>query len=633
MLFVALLVCLSALAAEVPVSETTRTEIAETIGTTRHVPIVAAGDDGFLVAWEERNFASRPGPIALRAYDANGVPRQRVQTHVPYHTFTPRAVWTGSEYLLVYANDFRFSYWGMYAVRVSADGTLINPPGTSIVDDYGSVLDLVWDGLYAWALVQDNGGTHLIQLDPQGHAISTMQVNGATALAVTPRSERPYVLHAMEGDLAASRPGGIATLDDADNGEIVSLRDESGVVTNSFMIAPAGTRIRNLAWDGSAWIAVYASNDQLCTLRFTSAADLTSNCSASGRVFDPWIAVGSHGRFLAWTEGEAQYASGHGQVVTTGGIASIAPIPQFFPAATVDAGGILVAWLEEAQIHIGGLTGEGARREERVLQSDWIGQHIGLASAGEQSLLVFVEEIGKVRATILDVRGVPILTRIPLGPGGNPNEDSAPRVIAHGRNWLVTWRTDNDVVSTLVSPSGNANGLQHYDVGKGDRYAVAATNSGFLFVRTKPDRVIVNRLDPNGLLIGEATIAEAISPSLPFIGCGERCLVTWAESGGRGIVADAGGTPLSGVNDFGSVVISVEATLRAQADGSFLVYRDSEVFRISANGSLLGRSSWTDASVQLANVIELRGRILFVYARDRRIYVRDFEPRGRAVRH
>ena len=90
---------------------------------------VAGGEEGFLVTWEERTFGIHPGPILIRAYDANGVPRRPIATYIDIGR-NALAVWTGSEYLLVYAR--LISRFGspvpvpvILALRVRADGTIV----------------------------------------------------------------------------------------------------------------------------------------------------------------------------------------------------------------------------------------------------------------------------------------------------------------------------------------------------------------------------------------------------------------------------------------------------------------------------------------------------------------------------
>lgn len=520
--------------------------------------------------WEQRWFPGYPAPMAFRAYDRGGVARQPEQGVSLFYGHTPRAVWTGSDYLVVYATGTRFGYAYVYALRISADGTIRDQqPGTVLVDDAYSaaVLDLVWDGDSAWALLQVEAKQQLVQLDALARMTSSRTVSGASALAVISGSELPWVLDAREGDVAASGPGGIATIDHTALGPVASLGDES------FLLAPANARIRNLAWDGSAWIAAYATPDSLCTLRFTSESDLTRECTAADRALDPWIAPG----FLAWTEGDTKYVGpGHGRVMTSAGVASMEAVVQRFPAATVDPNGLLAAWVEESKIHLG-----GPNRAEQILDTDPIDGPIDLANAESQSLLVFAEN-GIVRATILDARGIPILGRIPLGEG------SAPRVAALGVEWLVMWRTSSDVVSTVVSRNGNANGLQHHAIGAQDKFAISATSNGFLLVRTDGDRRIAQRLDRNGTPLDASDLAIPFAPKV----------------------------------------------IRAQRDGGLALYGGLEVAVVDGSGTVVRHSTWAQSTgFELGNVVELGGRTVFVYTRGGRVYANDFTDRARAARH
>ena len=624
-----LFLSLNVAAAEFPISEPARFAPAEASSTSRYAPSVASGEQGFLVAWEERIYAGYPGPISFRAYDANGEPRQPSQMSLAYYGFTPRAVWTGSEYLLVFGSGSRFGHGSVYTVRIAADGTVLSDPLRIITDTVTStyMLDLVWDGLYAWALAQYDFQSHLIQLDANGRLGSSRTAGGATALAPSPGMSLPWMLDVKDGDLAASRPGEIATLDHTAIGEVVALRNEFGAIHDAFTIAPAGANIRSLAWDGSAWVAAYATEQSLCTLRFTSAADLMRDCIA-GSVRDPWIAAGPRRTFIAWTEGVAEYGgAGHAEVVTSGGIASMAIASQRFPVATVDSTGLLVAWLESSAIYLGGFTNEGVRRPEIVLHTDAITDRLALAAAEDQSLLVFVEK-GVVRATLLDAHGSPILTRIALGEG------SAPRVVALGRDWLVAWQTNGEIVSTLVSRGGNPNGLQHYEAAD-PTFAISATSNGFLLARTEAHRLVVERLDANGASIETTDIATESHPTAPYMTCGPAtCLVTWYEGGNmrRGLVIGHNATPRGGITSLGNLLVL--NAVRAQSDGSFLLYEVRLVLSVSPSGALTGTSVWTSEPwLDLGAIVDFRARPAFVYSRFGRIYFNDFAQRARAVRH
>jgi hypothetical protein len=618
-------------AAEVPVSETARYDVAESTSTTRYAPTIASGDEGFLVVWEERVFAGYPGPVSFRAYDVDGVPRQPAQTS-RLSGFTPRAVWTGSEYLLVHGGGSRFGHGSIYSVRIASDGTLLGEPVRIVTDTQTSayVLDLKWDGLDAWALVQYDGQSHLVQLDASGRMSSSRTAGSATAIAPN-GSSLPWMLDARDGDLAALRPGGVGTLDHTAIGEVFASRTSFGTVLDAFTIAPAGANIRNLAWDGAAWIAAYATEQSICTLRFTSAADLARDCNDAGHVFDPWIAAGPHGNFMAWTEGDSQWGAGHARVMTTSGIASIAVVAQLDPVATIDPTGLLVAWIEASKIHLGGFTNDGVRRAEQVLDTDPVIDRIGLAAAGAQSLLVYIES-GVVRASIIDARGIPSYTGIPLDDAASLRTDNAPRVLAAGNDWLVTWRTDTEVVSMFVTRNGSNYGLQHYEVAQDEAYSIAATNDGFLLVHNHADQLLLERIDHNGFRIGSTSI-DTPNPSSPVIGCGnETCLVTWSEETRKSVVIRADGTRVTDIMDLG--IIAVPSLMVAQPGGDFLLYAGSLIARVGANGALIGESRWTGAApADLGAVVEFRGRLTYVYSRSGRVYAFDVAPRGRAVRH
>jgi hypothetical protein len=131
--------------------------------------------DGFLVVWEEVGFASS---VYVRAFDGvaarSELPIFVGSGHVP----SPRAVWTGNEYLLLWSPRTRYlGGWSLPAVvgvRIRPDGTVVEGSQVTVGnwEHSGAVIAVAFDGTEVLAAVFHDNAYYLITLDRHGHFLS-----------------------------------------------------------------------------------------------------------------------------------------------------------------------------------------------------------------------------------------------------------------------------------------------------------------------------------------------------------------------------------------------------------------------------------------------------------------------------
>ncbi|MBV8516282.1 MAG: hypothetical protein JO197_02665 [Acidobacteria bacterium] len=635
-------------AAEIPVSETVQYVPDPGDDVSRFVPQVAAGD-GFLVVWEDRVFAGYPGDVHIRAYDDDGAPRTPAATVID-SGHSAHVVWTGSDYLVVYAKwlppfGSPFPLPLFVAVRVRADGSVVEGSRVVVREGRanGDIVSLVWTGENAMLLTSELDGAGLYSLDASGHPIgdasASVRTHPPVAIAAAPGAPL-YYLAPERGDVAAVRPGEIAVLDDTVLGTIAALYDLQGAVVDAFLL-DAVHGMRSLVWDGAAWEGVYATSDSICTVRFTRASDVATQCTAGGvHPQTPSIAAGRTRTFRAWTEGDTQYSIGGARVMTDSGIASVSVAKKRLPAATVDASGLLVAWIEAELVHIGGLANDGNRRAEVVLDGDASLVAPAIAAAGTQSLVVWSGD-GEIHAVRLDASGHPLPPYLDLGSG------TSPAIATDGERWLVAWQRDGEIATTIVSANGDPNGVFAFaSDAQPSTPSVTFADGRYLIVwrenGVETTTIAVAALDRNGASISGTvrhTEEGLTSGHPPAIACSANgCLVTWFElttSTLLGAALSLDGTTLGEPHALLPGDAFARTIIVAQSDGTFRVYERNRYAIVGRDASVLGSATWIadDPSLVLGAVLPFRANSVAVYERAGPIYVRDFAARTRAVRH
>jgi hypothetical protein len=571
-LLVVLLAALSLSAAEIQVSDL-QYEPAD-LNFARTGPIVIGGDDGFLVVWSESLFIVYAGGDWGRAYDADGRPLSPGRIAIG----SRHVVWTGESYLAVDAAELTrrgLSYnTPMITVRrFRRDGTPAGPKLDYLEGLNGAqVLSIAWNGRHAAALVIKDY-RRLLLFDAEGRLVGDTPVEG-DVVAVAPNGDSWFFLRGTQQRLIAGDHGRYAIA----GPESIPIVDANGVEIDNVPIAT-----RWLSWDGDAWHAAYVDGEgRVCTAVFTSSADVRRDCRVVAGARDPAVGAIPRRTLLAW-------AGPDSQILTGAGIASLAYRRQLASAATVDATGLLVAWLEGGRIQLGGLQHDGTRRP-RFFIPDPQAHQVQLAP----NFIVWRarDELFGMR---LEDNGAPLHPILPLGRG------TQARVIRYRDGWLVVRHDAARIVATTISGHAIITTEEEVSTAGGDGFDVAAAGDRFLVVP---------------------------GPELTRVACkGAACLaVTYHHAQ----LVDHDGRPLREPQPLqltGSL-----AEVRAHGDG-FRIYTTAEIVTVAGDGTVRGAMPWNDGPNVWGDVEIFRGRTLFFYTRDGIAYLRELSTRSRAVRH
>lgn len=628
----------SLLAAELPISQPDIVPL-DGVSWRAGFPAVAAGD-GFLVTWAEYYSFTSPGPVKLRTYDADGLPRQAMPVTLGGGN-NPRAFWNGSEYVVIWAPTIsRFGSVeplpAIVAVRVRPDGSLVEGSNVTLAESRGpaQVIDVAWDGSRAVTAVQYDGRYRLLLLDGLAAVLDDTIVDYTPSSVALRPGGGHLVLRTEQGDDAAGGGDRLAVIDARENGVTAVIFDNAENELERFPLSATGAFAGSIIWDGSAWVAAFAEQGALCTVRFTSSADAVRSCVTGVNAAVPVLAAGERRLFKAWASGA--------QVVTDGGLASTTFSAAYRADAVVDAAGLLAAWVELTadgrQIVIGGLANDGTRRPERHVPGRQVQEYPVLSRAGDQTLLVWVEG-QDLLATLLDATGAPAGAGIQLrGIHGG-----APAVAARGETWVIAWRGEDGIESIRLDRDLHATDLQDFS---GSAFqetpSIAVTPAGFLVAWREwdPARLVVEPLDANGRrTTGGIRIVENGPIASPTVGCGpSSCLVAWdGESGEQWIkLVRHDGTPFTADRPLGARPAPGDAVIKSLDDGSFLVYRGGSVTPVSATGEPGHTQTWHLANLAMSDVVTWRGQTTAVYARSNghasQIFAHEFVSRRRAVR-
>jgi hypothetical protein len=614
-----LLIAFSAAAAEVPVSDPQITQ-GSSVSVTRELPVVVAGDEGFLVVWNELYSGAYPNGAYARAYDADGSPLQPFATWAG--STTPQVVWTGVEYLAVSAiARSRFGGYGptFEVLRLRRDGTRVAPSvrhiDAVVQTGQGSVLSLAWNGTHAMALVRYASSKHLLLLDGEGKLVADTPVT-EDVVAVAPKGDSFFLLHGGEPRAISEGNARYAVVEK----EWIAILDGNGAELERVPVAGA----RTLSWDGSAWHTAYVNaGAQVCEVTFSKADDVQSNCASIPNATNPSVGAIPSRTLLAW-EGADE------QIVTQSGIASMFMVPQHAVASTVDSTGLLLAWIEGGDIRLGGLNHDGTRRPVFFIPHFPV-EDVGLAANGDRSLIVFRSN-GEVFAMRLEANGAPLHPILALGSGDSP------RVVAHGDGWVVVRNSgEGHIRITSISRDAIIRSERELTATAGvySSPSIASTGDGLL--AGWPDAsgdFQLQRLDANAAPVG-APVKLAVG-NIAEIACGpSACLVVLQPNDIAAILVSHGGLPLSelqptGMTDRNAGLLTGVAAL---PDSTFRVYTSEAVAVVAADGTPRGWFRWSAEPVEWGGVETFNGRTLFFYNRDGGAYLRDLPARSRAVRH
>lgn len=632
-LLVSLAICSSVLAGEIPISQPDVVPI-DTFVWRASFPVVVAGD-GFLVAWQE-SFGYTGGGVKIRTYGADGTPRQELPVTLG-GGLRPRAFWNGSEYVVLYGVSMsKYGYPepipAILAKRVRPDGTFVEDSTVTLaMSRSGSrVHGVAFDGVNAHAAVTLGDGTHhqllldrnggVLRDTPLGFIASAVAVRPGGGFFVLPQEQGSDVV--AGGDKLAVVAGPYEP-----SGQVTAaILDSTGTELEGFRITGTGGPLPRIVWDGGAWLAVYSDDGNLCTARFTGAADLIRTCDPRGNVYTPSIALGSNGPFTAWDD--------RAQIVTQSGIATTTLSSAAVPDAVVDDVGLLTAWIESNAIRIGGIANDGTLRPERRVDAEVQSYNaVRLSRAANRTLLVWWQ-YGNLYGMHVDGN-----VRIRLGDG------STPAVAARGDEWVVVSSWAGAIQAIHLSKDVNVTARETFaGTASQDSPAIAATSTGYLVAWIEAEngiaRIVVEPLDARGRrFTGGNRIVENNGPlAYPNVACNTAaCLVTWQGDYRMGLaLVRHDGTRISEDRFFPISAVTRDVAIKVEGDGSFVVYRGNTFTPVSAEG-VPGRTVvWHNQPVGLGNVVTWQGRTTAVYARASggtgRIFAYQFTPRVRAVR-
>ncbi|HYR27101.1 MAG TPA: hypothetical protein VEU30_01460 [Thermoanaerobaculia bacterium] len=635
-----LLLAFSLTAAEIPISQP-RVVAVETAGWFATAPSVASGD-GFLVTWAERIMHGiYPGAIALRTYDDDGTPRQEVPVRLG-NGFNPHAYWNGSEYVLVYANVFsRFGSSlplpAIVTLRVRPDGAVLD--GTTAVASarYGAgIRGIAWNGSEAVVLASLDGGQSLLRLDRYGNLVeNTTLVAAATDVAARPDGSF-FVLPTERGDAVAAGGSQFGVVDDQLNAVEGVILDSAGNELDRFTLSDQSSVRSSIAWDGSEWIAAFTRPGEVCTARFTFSTGEPAVCTPAPAASDPVLALGRSRIYKAWIT--------DGVLMTDAGLASTRYTTAYNAAADVDATGLLAAWTESPsltpRIVVGGLTDAGALRPETRIGGEEWQDWPRLASAGDRTLLTWIEGSDTLRATILDANATPLFEPKTIAPAFGRGA----AVAARGDEWLVAWQATGGIESAIVTRAFDAVERQQFgSTAYQEMPAVAANAAGYLVAWIEQEqgaaRLVVEPLDTRGRrYTGGNRVFETRDAGIgyPAIACGPQSCLIVTSYGSLGelwsTLVSHDGQRLAEDRVFATRASTTDLRVEPRADGSFRVWRSGTVTEISPTGEPGPLAVWTTSTPILGGVVSWRGRATAVYNRDGRVFASELVPRMRAVR-
>ncbi|MEA2239315.1 MAG: hypothetical protein QOC81_4039 [Thermoanaerobaculia bacterium] len=657
LLVVVLLLASVAHASEVALSEARF--VPATGAQSRTIGSVASGEDGTdLVTWTEdyRSFdhVQLSGAVYIRAYGVDGAPLQPAQTALGYGSGA-LAVWNGSDYFVAYGRFY--SRYGTFvpspdveAVRVAADGRVIAGSRVSLIQTRatgGAIGALAWDGTHYFASVSADGDYRLLLLDREGHVVRS-QAGWALSIAALPgggfamlrlvddRLELERV--ARDGEL-----GPPATIGPSDRGPAtIALHgdriaivwhtltgvaaaelDDDGHVLVSLAL-PDDATIGSLAWRESWWLATYDQPSAGCIVRFGSGVASSTFCSATAR--QPFASAAR----TAWIEKGVDVRTNRNLSLAGGDVASVSAAAQSDAATVATATGSIVAWFESGALRIGGLDRDGSRRADHVIDAAAEPHHPVLATAGGQTLLVYVDGsafgVGTVRALRLDADGQQLAPAFTLGHG------AAPSVSTDGRDWLVAWQSPDDtkirpqVVAARVTANGDATAEVLVFENDATQYKPVAAWSGAGYLITWVEgeaaasgthyRAMTQLLDRNGARIADALtlIGEANGDPYyaPSIACGPAsCLATWYGNGVGtfGAVLAPDGTRPSQNRLLLPLLSLSNRVIAPGIDGTFRLVLDNRCIFIDADGAPLADITWLSGLPVVAGIVD--GRIVY----------------------
>jgi YD repeat-containing protein len=625
----------------------------------RPVSSIASGNGTDLVAWTEQihsfDFVPITGRVFIRTYGADGAPLQPAQIAIGFGSH-PVAVWNGSDYFVAFGRFY--SRYGTFvpspdveAVRVTSDGRVIDGSRVSLIETRatgGNITALAWDGTHYLASVTTDADAKLLLLDRDGHvvrshdgfALSIAALPGGGFVIVRSGPDKLELVRVTrDGDLGAPVTLGSSDRPEAKIGVhgdriAVAWRTASGVVAEELdndahvvvsVALPDDATIESIVWREASWVVAYDRTSAGCIVRFGSGVASSTTCSDTAR--QPFAGVDR----TVWIEPGVEVRTSRDLSLAGGDLASASATTQS-DAAVATSTGSIVAWFEAGAMHVGGLTRDGSRRPDRIIDAEAEAHHPAMATAGAQTLLVYVDGnafgSGTIRALRLDADGQALAPAFTLGQG------AAPAVATDGREWLVVWQSSDgtkvrpQVLAARVTANGDATAEALVFANDAGQYhpLVAWSGAAYLVAWVEGEtaasgthsRVMTQLVDRNGTRIAnELTLADdAIATfNTAAIACGPKsCLVAW-NGNGLGIFAAVvapDGTRRSENRQLLPFLSQSAVSIAAEADGTFRVVQENRYLFLDSLGARLADVTWLSSRADVAGIVG--GRIIYVRA-------------------
>ena len=400
------------------------------------------------------------------------------------------------------------------AVRIDADGVVLDPPTVSVVPAgvyTGSALRLAHAGGTYMLTFSASNGTGAVLIDSllvAGNPFLLLDGAYISALGATDQGyyiawnrQRPDATLTIMG--ARVSPGGV--LLDVDGVDIAGASSPFGNVVG-------------VAWDGSSWrIGWDHTADRILHVARVDAS--------SGLVLNP---------------GGSPLAPAQSGIMAGTGTGRVQLVWTEFADNEYDVIGATVATDDNGNDQLIGLKGGISTGEPRQYRSK-------LAAGADGYLLGYREDIAgevAVRVQPLDALGVPVGPPVELDRGPTLGGPGSPGVAWNGSHYLVSWPSGGDIVARRIAQDGSpldaaastvmSNGFGPVNIAalNGD-FLVVARRFGFTVQNIFPIGARVNGagqlLDASPILLGDSSVSPFTVYALETVVAtvGDKWLAAW----------------------------------------------------------------------------------------------------------
>ncbi|HLL52939.1 MAG TPA: hypothetical protein VK447_05295, partial [Myxococcaceae bacterium] len=416
-----------------------------TLGANPNLPAVASNGTGYLVAWERWSADNTSSDLMATRVGADGAvldPAGLMLSRAPGYQRTPALTSNGTGYLVVWG-DSRGASFDIYAARVTADGR---------VEDSGGLLLTGGANNQTSAAVASNGTGFLVAWtdDREGFSVVYAVRLGADGAVLDPSGLRlGGAGRAFMPSVASNRSGYLVAWQEWTRGtgghwDLYATRvSASGTVQDpgglAISIEPRDQRAPSVGSDGSnyliAWTDYRSGNipDVYATVvgadgRVHHPSGVAISADGVSREEFPSVGSNGDGYLVAWADSREGVPAIHATRVTRAGevrdpsglLLSMGPMREEQPVVASNGSGYLVAWTDA--------------RGLEATRSDIYATRVSPAGAVEDSTgLALCAEVGDQGAPRVAVHGSEYLVAWEdQRAGGGRQEVYATRVAADG---------------------------------------------------------------------------------------------------------------------------------------------------------------------------------------------------------